>query len=123
MLKLSSELNSFDKAADFGVDTYKNLRKQVTSELGKGSGLEVHHLIEKRFASKLGLKEDDMPSIVLTKEEHKKFTAAWREEIAYSNSKNGTTTTTATKEDILNAAKKIYKDYTEIFKTIESRLK
>ena len=123
MLKLSSELNSFDKAADFGVDTYKNLRKQVTSELGKGSDLEVHHLIEKRFASKLGLKEDDIPSIVLTKEEHKKFTAAWREAIGYNRSGADITTDDATKEVILNAAKKIYKDYTEIFKTIESLLK
>ena len=49
--------------------------------------------------------------------------AAWREEIGYKNSGKDRTTDNATKEEILNAAKKIYKDYTEIFKIIEERLK
>jgi hypothetical protein len=71
----------------------------------------------------MGLKEGDMPSIVLTKEEHKSFTAAWREEIGYKGSLNSVNTETATKDQVLSAAKKIYKDYPELLKTIEEAFK
>ena len=56
----------------------------IHETIGKGSGLEVHHLIEQRFASKLGIKEADIPSIVLTKDEHRKFTNAWKDKIGYN---------------------------------------
>ena len=106
-----------------GVDTYKNLRKQVLSKYGKNSGLEVHHLIEQRFAEKLGVSASDMPSIVLTKAEHKKFTDAWRKEIGYSNSTSYLKTGTAQTEDILDAARVIYKEYPELLKSMENMLR
>lgn len=49
----------------------------------------------------MGIKESDMPSIVLTKEEHKKFTEAWKN----------------------NAARNIYKDYHELLKAVEESFK
>ena len=120
---LAGELNQFEKAAEFGVDSYNALRKNVRDTYGTGSGLEVHHLIEQSFAKQMGLKEGDMLSIVLTKEEHKSFTAAWREEIGYKGSLNSVNTETATKDQVLSAAKKIYKDYPELLKTIEEAFK
>lgn len=121
--KLADDLKDFEKAAEFGVDSYKNLRKSVASTYGAESGLEVHHLVEKRFANTLGIKGDDMPSVVLTKEEHKKFTAAWRKAIGYKNSGADITTASANKEEILEAAKNIYKDYPELSKAIEEIFK
>lgn len=41
-LKLRDELSSFEHAAEFGIDSYKNLRKSMVSTYGTGSGLEVH---------------------------------------------------------------------------------
>ena len=120
---LAGELNQFEKAAEFGVDSYNALRKNVLDTYGTGSGLEVHHLIEQRFADTMGLKSGDMPSIVLTKDEHKSFTAAWKEAIGYKGSGNSVNTETATKDQVLSAAKKIYKDYPELLKNIEEAFK
>ena len=123
LLRLTDELKDFEKAADFGVDTYKNLRKQVLSKYGKNSGLEVHHLIEQRFAEKLGVSASDMPSIVLTKAEHKKFTDAWRKEIGYNGSSSEFITLNVDQDKILDSARKIYADYPEILKVIEEAFK
>ena len=122
-LKLGDELSSFSHAAEFGVDSYKNLKKSVEATYGTGSGLEVHHLIEKRFAKQMGMKEADMPSIVLTKDEHKQFTAAWREAIGYDKSGAEMFTSGVEKEQILNVAQDIYKDYPELLKSIEEIFK
>ena len=122
-LKLGDELSSFSYAAGFGVDSYKNLKKSVQATYGTGSGLEVHHLIEKRFAKQMGMKEVDMPSIVLTKDEHKQFTAAWRKAIGYDKSGAEMFTSGVGKEQILNVARDIYKDYPELLKAIEEIFK
>jgi hypothetical protein len=120
---LAGELNQFEKAAEFGVDSYNALRKNVLDTYGTGSGLEVHHLIEQRFADTMGLKSGDMPSIVLTKDEHKSFTAAWRKEIGYDNSGSKVVTSSASPEQILDAARNVYKDYPELLKVIEEAYK
>ena len=64
-----------------------------------------------------------MPSIVLTKEEHLKFTAAWRQAIGYDKSRAAIKTSTAKKEEILNAARDVYQDYPELLKVIEEAFK
>lgn len=64
-----------------------------------------------------------MPAIVLTKEEHTKFTAAWRDAIGRNKSGKEIVTATAKKEDILSAARDIYTDYPEIINTIEEIFK
>ena len=122
-LRLTGELQGFEKAAEFGVDSYKNLKKSVNSVYGTGSGLEVHHLVEQRFADQVGMKASNMPSIVLAKEEHKKFTAAWRQAIGYDKSGATIETSSANKEEILRAARDVYKDYQELFKVIEEAFK
>ena len=69
--------------ADNAIDTYRNLRK-VT----KGTGSEVHHILEKRFVSQLNLDIDntgDMLSTVLSKNEHRGYTNAWRKLMPYGN--------------------------------------
>jgi len=123
--KLLTELSNFEKAAEFGVDSYKTLHKQVIAKYGKGSNLETHHLIEQRFAEHMGMRARarDMPSIVLTKDEHRAFTEAWRDLISYDNYNVKLKTSTASKEDILNAAAEVYKDYPELLKTIKEIFK
>ena len=55
------------------ADTYRKLKK-----LYKGLGVEIHHLVEKRFASFFDCKPDDFLSVPLTKELHQKITNKWR---------------------------------------------
>lgn len=122
-LKLGDELSSFNHAAEFGVDSYKNLKKSVEATYSTGSGLEVHHLIERRFAKQMGMKEADMPSIVLTKDEHRQFTAAWNKAIGRRGTSNTINTETADYNIILEKARTIYEDYPELLKVIEQTFK
>ena len=67
------------------IDTYRNVRK-VT----KGTGLEAHHILEKRFADPLKIVTNktatDMLSVPLTKAQHQAFTNAWRKApLSYGN--------------------------------------
>jgi len=101
-------------ASEFGIKSYKELRALV-----KGTGLEVHHLIEKRFANLIGVAEKDMSSIVLTEAEHRAFTNAWRAEIGYATDKaTELTTKTATRADVEDVARRIYAGYPEILKAL-----
>jgi RHS repeat-associated protein len=62
---------AFERAADFGIQTFRKLGQ----DLGVGSGLQRHHIIEQRFARELGIANtDDMLSVALTREEHQRFT-------------------------------------------------
>ncbi|MBO9572715.1 MAG: hypothetical protein J7497_10995, partial [Chitinophagaceae bacterium] len=74
-----SKFSAFKFASKYGVQTYDALKK-ITKGIEQ---VEVHHLIEKRFASKLGAVAGKMSSIILTKAEHIKFTTMWRLEIPY----------------------------------------
>ena len=79
-----------------GINTYSNLRK-----VNKGTGNEVHHIIEKRFARSLGISDtNNMYSIALTKAEHQVFTKAWRAALPYGQ--NYST------RQVLSTAVKIY---------------
>ena len=115
------------RASEFGVGSYTSLRRAVTARYGKSSGLEVHHLIEGRFAKNLGVKAADMPAVVMTKEEHRAFTNRWREAIKYNSKghsgKEVLTTSGANKEDIRKAAQEIYEDYPELLEVVNNYLK
>lgn len=84
------------------TQTYNELRKVFA-----GSGLEVHHIVEKRFAPVVGYanKTGSMLSVALTKSQHREFTNAWRGAIGYGASK------TATIDEIWEAAKTVYRNH------------
>jgi hypothetical protein len=106
-------LGTFAKAANYGLRKYDALKTVL-----KGTGLEAHHLIEKRFAATLGVDASKMTSIALTKAEHQAFTNAWRKAIGYLGDKTAVTTATATKAQIEAAARTIYKNYPNILKAL-----
>lgn len=86
------------EGADDAIDTYRNLRN-----LTKGSGLEVHHIVEKRFKERAKISvsiTDDMLSIALSNTDHKAYTKAWREALPYGSNYS--------KKQVLEAAIKIY---------------
>lgn len=107
-------------AGEFGIGKYSLLRKAVLDTFGKGSNLEVHHLIERRLARDLGISDSVIPSVVLTKEEHRLFTNKWREVIHYA--KDGERQAEITKKTVLDAAKKVYNDYPEFYEIVKAFL-
>jgi RHS repeat-associated protein len=101
----------FDVAAQYGINSYDALRKTVPA----GQGLEVHHIIEQRFAPNIGVGETgNMLSVVLTKAEHNVFKDAWRNAIGRSNMNSLLRTNNATPDDIWNAAQEIYAGHPEL---------
>ena len=106
-------VKSFEHVSKYGIDTYKVLYEK----LGTGYGLEVHHLIEKKFAKILGVKPNEMKSIVLTPNEHSSFTRAWSKMIGYRNHKKKLLRTDNVNQ-IYDAAKEIYRDYPDILKAL-----
>lgn len=93
------------------IDTYSNLKKQA-----KGTGNGVHHIIEKRFAKSLKLGDtNQMGSVILTKSQHRVYTNAWRKALPYGKTYNA--------EQVLNAAKSVYKSAPDLLKYVTSILR
>ena len=84
----------------------------------KGTGLQAHHIIEKRFAEVLGLKSDFMSSVALTREQHQAFTNAWREWFPYGI----TDYASLTKDKIWEAAQNIYKEIPELLEATRNEI-
>ncbi|WP_027358054.1 tetratricopeptide repeat protein [Desulforegula conservatrix] len=89
------------------IKNYKDLRKQG------GCDGEIHHLIEKRFADIFGVDPDIIPSICLTKEEHRSYTNKWREYIPYGKEYNNLSIQT-----IIKVFTEIYNDNPCIIKKL-----
>ena len=113
----SGGLNAFSRAADFGIRSCNQLRTMIS-----GTGLQTHHLIEKRFAQSLGLDAGKIPSIALTPQEHQAFTNAWRQYIGYDNMRSAITTSAATLDDVWLAAQRIYEQYPELLDAVRRAL-
>ena len=96
----------------YEIGSYKEMHKKIQ---GKNSGLETHHLIEKRFAGIFGVKQSEMPSINIPKDAHRGYTNAWRNEIGYGDGTEG-----AKREYIINAYKKIYKGNQNILNQLKT---
>ena len=87
-LRIADKFDNVVEIADSlgdSIDTYRDVRK-VT----KGTGLEAHHILEKRFVNPLKIATNksatDMLSIPLTKTQHQAFTNAWRKApLSYGN--------------------------------------
>jgi RHS repeat-associated protein len=110
---LRAPWGGLSQAYRYGVKSAKALRNTQ-----KDPGLQVHHLIEQRFAKTLRVSEDDMLSIVVTPKEHQGFTNAWRSFIGYNNDKKALITETANPEQIMDAARKVYNGYPKILKSL-----
>lgn len=77
--KVESRVDELGNEVGLTLDTYRNLRR-----IFKGKrGIEIHHLIEKRFAKISGVSSLDILSIPLSKELHKLYTSRWRNAIGY----------------------------------------
>ena len=68
--------------------------------------MEVHHIVEKRFADSLGVVKNSMPSIALTHDHHAVYTKAWRQNLPYGRIYSPT--------EIWSAAQRVYANDPEL---------
>ena len=110
---VSNGFGDLSSASDYGIDTCKGLKKTLS-----GTGLESHHIVEKRLAKALGISDSNlMDSVAVTKAEHQAFTNAWRSEIPY-----GTDYGNLTKTQIWDKAQTIYKNYPELLESAKNTI-
>lgn len=83
------------------INTYSELKKQY-----KGSGKEIHHIIEKRLVKKSKWNQNKMPSVALDKATHRGYTNAWRKAIKYGTEY----------EKKISYKYKLYKKANEVYK-------
>ena len=122
---LRRSLAQFKHAAEFGilpVKALKTVKRRLRNDGQWPSGTQIHHLVEQRFATTLGIHPDDFPGIVLTAREHQEFTNAWRDAIGRINSNNSINTSTATPADIWAASERIYANYPEVLEFVKQFL-
>ncbi len=108
-------LLGFKEAGKYGVWPFKILEKLVPV----GSGLQKHHLVEKRFANTLGVAADEIPSIALTAAEHSTYSARWLAEIGRRNMDRALRTDNATIENIWESARVVYQDSPELLEFVK----
>lgn len=95
-------LAGLSRAAQFGVRPYGQLRVAL-----RGTGLQAHHLIERRFAQAMGQRSRDMLAVSVTKAEHQVFTNEWRRLIPYGSGAVG-------REAVEGAARSVYQSHPEL---------
>ncbi len=110
--KYESGKNSSKK---YKIGTYPEMHGQIK---GQNSGMETHHLIEKRFSTNLDVSENEIPCINIRRDIHRKYTNKWRREISY-----GENTKKANRDEIIKVYKKIYKDDKYIINSLDGWVK
>jgi len=98
----------WDAATDIPMTAFKSLKGLAQQ------GLERHHILEQRFARVLDEKVRDMLSIATESEAHDRITREWRRAIGYVGDSNPLNTATATIEDVVREARRIYSNLPEI---------
>ena len=104
---------NLSRAREYGIQAYNDLRK-----ITRNTGLEAHHIVEKRLVKAMGIEPSTMLSVALTHDEHLIFTKAWRKAFPYKT----TDYFSLTKEQIYAAALEIYEGYPELIKAVEATL-
>ena len=88
----------------------------ILQKVRKEAGLEVHHLIEQRFAKRVfGLKPADVPAVVLDREFHWQVTGA-----LFSSELGLPTRSSYNAQQIWNAYKRVYGDTLQRYDWLEA---
>jgi len=96
------------------VDTYANLKKTTA-----GMGLEVHHIVEKRFLPAINMANpNSMLSVALSKAEHQIYTNAWRAAFPYGQQVYGD----IAKSELWKVAQKIYENFPELMEAAKQTI-
>ena len=114
-VKVADKVNDFKKGSKFLTGTYKKLKNVFKSI----KGIEIHHLVEKRFKKLFrGCNVDNYLSIPLSKELHRTITNRWRNlhktNRYFKYFKYGSNYTKITYTMMEKAIKEVYKDMPQL---------
>jgi len=107
--KVADGLQGYKRAGEFGIERYGSLQRKL-----RGTGLQAHHLVERRFADALDVNHRDIPAIALTRGEHQPITNAFRQAIPY-----GTQVRELTQARIMKEARRIYREQPALLKALD----
>jgi len=111
---------NLEQAANYDIQQGNQLGKAIS-----GTGLRVHHLIEQRFAPRLGqstAQAQHWLSVAVTPEEHQIFTNAWRNATGYSNQALEWTTNNVNPVILWIKAQEIYADYPALLDAVKKTI-
>lgn len=101
-------VKQLDDVDDMYVATYKELRK-IYKGKSKELGIEVHHLLEKRFVKCVNVAENDFIATAVLKSEHLAYTKVFRKHFPY-----GTHYKSVKLSDMQDAIREAYADNPEL---------
>ena len=123
IVKVAGKLDDFADGSKLLTGSYKALKKMF-----KGiKGLEIHHLIEKRFRSLFKVGANDFLSLPLTKEMHQIITNRWRNlhklDDIFQDFAYGSNYRAITYDLMVKAVKEVYSDMPAILDAVLDWLK
>ena len=102
-IKVANSIDDVKKGVGLTFGSYYKLSKLFNNKV---SQVEIHHIVEKRFAALLGKSENEMMSVALEKGFHQNVvTQRWKNAISY-----GQEYIIFTKNQLIAAAEKVYFD-------------
>ncbi len=102
-LKIPSKIKDLKSTKNLTVGTYKSLNKLFKGK--KAGKIEIHHIVEKRFAKVIGKSQGEIASVAIDKELHKIISRRFRQACPL-----GTNYNKLTRKQVRNIIKKVYGD-------------
>lgn len=102
-LRIPSKISDLKTAKNLTVGTYKSLNKIFKGQ--KYGRIEIHHIVEKRFATVVGKSQSEIASVAIDKKLHQTITKRFRQACPI-----GTDYSRLSKKQLRNIVKKVYRD-------------
>ena len=102
-LKIPNRIKDLKSAKNLTIGTYKSLDKLFKGQ--KAGKIEIHHIVEKRFANIVGKPKNEMAAVAIDKKLHKIITKRFRAECP-----PGTDYSKMSRKKLRNIVKKVYRD-------------
>ena len=104
-----------NKGKNLTVGKYKSLVKMYKNCENRKQ-IEIHHIIEKRFAAAFDLKPDDFPAVALDKSTHAYITEKFRQAYGYNTQHKSKYYSGLTKAKLKLIVNEVYGDMPELKK-------
>lgn len=102
-LRIPNKISDLKTAKNLTVGTYKSLNKIFKGQ--KYGKIEIHHIVEKRFATVLGKSQSEIASVAIDKKLHQKITKRFRQACP-----TGIDYSRLSKKQLKKIVKKVYRD-------------
>lgn len=113
--KVPSTLTDLRKGRYLSIGKYNALQKLYRGAKSRRN-IELHHIIEKRFAKVFRFDPKYWPAVAIDKDVHKIITKRFRDAYEYNTKRKSNHYSKLRKVDMQNIVKEVYKDMPELRK-------